>query len=187
MVSQQVLLESVPRSLEEESAIPDDITYITHEPDFNSEAIKLPVIQVLRTAVTNVNETNTDFVGYNRDESDRITDELYERLYVMDLTVAIWTADGSVYDNAGLPNEVRTSLYKHDYDGPQKPFTYENGEPIDDVWRVSLTNTRENDDVTYTPTLRVHEQDLRVWAAETIESPIEQDIITEVTEDVSVN
>lgn len=185
MVSQQELLESIPRTFENDSSIPDSVTYITHEPDFSSEAIKLPIIQVLRTTVTNVDDTNTDFIGYIRDEDDRITDRLYERLYVMDLTVAVWTADGSVYDNAGIPEAVRSSLYKHDYDGPKKSLIDENGDPIDDVWRVSLTNTREEDDVTYTPTLRVHEQDIRVWASEVFESPVEEETIVEANENVS--
>ena len=185
MVSQQELLESIPRSLESDSDIPDNITYITYEPDFDSEAIKLPIIQVLRTTVTTVDDTNTDFVGYNRNDSDRIIGKLYERLYVMDFTIAIWTADGSVYDNAGIPEAVRTRLYKHDYDGPQESLIDENGDPIDDVWRVALTNTRENDDVTYTPTLRVHEQDVRVWAGETIEVPVEEPIIDETDQTVS--
>ncbi len=185
MVSQQELLESIPRSLESDSDIPDNVTYITHEPDFDSEAIKLPIIQVLRTTVTNVDDTNTDFVGYSRDESDRIISKLYENLYVMDLTIAIWTADGSVYDNAGIPEVVRTRLYKHDYDGPEESLIDESGNPIDDVWRVALTNTRENDNKTYTPTLRVHEQDMRVWAGETIEVPVEESIVEETDQTVS--
>lgn len=187
MVSQQDVIDSIVRTLDTDPSIPDSITYISYEPDFTSDAIKLPIIQVLRNSVTRVDETNTDFVGYKRDNSSSITDRVYERLYVMDLTISVWTADGSVYEDIGIEETVRNSLYKHDFDGPKKPLLDSSGNPIDDVWNVKMTNTRENDNVTFTPTLRITEQDMRVWAGETFDDPVTDDTSSGSSENITLN
>jgi len=186
MVSTQEVIDAIIRALETSNVVTDDASYIDHDPDITTEAIKLPVIQVSPNTKNRISDENTDFVGLKEGESDSTAREVYEALYALDVTIAAWTAEGSQYSGREIQESITEVLFKYETSGMNEPLKKSDGSVIDGIWRLAVQTGEQNDDLNTTPTLRRWRKTVIVSMSETFESE-KQDIITEATEDVSVN
>lgn len=166
MVRPQEIIEAVLFTLQNEADIPDAANFVGYTPDINSESIKLPLVEVSPGPQTHISESNTDFVGYKTDDSGREIGRIYESLYTLQLTVAVWTAHGSRFSPREISNAVRDGLYAHDTAGPSRPLRNPDGSPVDEVWRFALQDGEQTDDLTTSPTLRRWQQNVVVSASE---------------------
>lgn len=186
MVSTQEVIDAIIYALESSDVITDDASYIDHDPDITTEAIKLPVIQVSPNIKNRISDENTDFIGLVDGESENSVKEVYEALYTLDVTIAAWTAEGSQYSGREIQESITEALFKYETSGMDEPLKKSDGSVIDDIWRFTVQTGEQNDDLNTTPTLRRWRKTVVVSMSETFESE-EQDTITEATEDVSVN
>jgi hypothetical protein len=186
MVSTQEVIDAIIYALESSDVVTDDASYIDHDPDITTEAIKLPVIQVSPNIKNRISDENTDFIGLVDGESENSVKEVYEALYTLDVTIAAWTAEGSQYSGRKIQESITEALFEYETSGMNEPLKKSNGSAIDDIWRFTVQTGEQNDDLNTTPTLRRWRKTVIVSMSETFESE-EQDIITEATEDVSVN
>jgi hypothetical protein len=166
MVRPQQLIESVLYTLQQSNAIPDSTNFVGYTPDINSQSIKLPLIEVSTGIQNQLSESNTDFVGFKTDDSGNDIGRIYETLYTLEITVAIWTAHGSKFSPRNISDAVRDALYAHDTAGPAQPLRHPDGSPVDEVWRFALQDGEQTDDLTTSPTLRRWQQNVVVSASE---------------------
>lgn len=186
MVSTQEVIDAIIYALESSDVITDDASYIDHDPDITTEAIKLPVIQVSPNIKNRISDENTDFIGLVDGESENSVKEVYEALYTLDVTIAAWTAEGSQYSGREIQESITEALFKYETSGMDEPLKKSDGSVIDDIWRFTVQTGEQNDDLNTTPTLRRWRKTVVVSMSETFESE-EQDTITGAAEDVSVN
>jgi hypothetical protein len=186
MVSTQEVIDAIIYALESSDVITDDASYIDHDPDITTEAIKLPVIQVSPNIKNRISDENTDFIGLVDGESENSVKEVYEALYTLDVTIAAWTAEGSQYSGREIQESITEALFKYETSGMDEPLKKSDGSVIDDIWRFTVQTGEQNDDLNTTPTLRRWRKTVIVSMSETFESE-EQDTITGAAEDVSVN
>jgi len=186
MVSTQEVIDAIIYALESSDVVTDDASYIDHDPDITTEAIKLPVIQVSPNIKNRISDENTDFIGLVDGESENSVKEVYEALYTLDVTIAAWTAEGSQYSGREIQESITEALFKYETSGMDEPLKKSDGSVIDDIWRFTVQTGEQNDDLNTTPTLRRWRKTVVVSMSETFESE-EQDTITGAAEDVSVN
>lgn len=185
MVSTQEVIDAIIYALETSDVVTDDASYIDHDPDITTEAIKLPVIQVSPNTKNRISDENTDFVGLKEGESDNTVIEVYEALYALDVTIAAWTAEGSQYSGRGIQESITEALFEYETSGMNEPLKKSDDSVIDDIWRFAVQTGEQNDDLNTTPTLRRWQKTVVVSMSETFESA-EKDSITETAESVSV-
>jgi len=166
MVRPQELIEGVLYTLQQSDSLSSSVNFIGYEPDIDSEPIKLPMIEVSPGIQENISEMNTDFIGMETDDSGREVAEIYESLYTLEINVAIWTAHGSKFSPREISNTVRDELYSHDTSGPGKPLRNSDDSSIDEVWRFSLQEGEQTDNLGTSPTLRRWQQSILVSASE---------------------
>lgn len=166
MVRPQEIIESVLLTLKQNADLPSAANYVGYTPDINSESIKLPLVEVSPGPQSNLSEMNTDFVGFETDDQGNQIGKIYESLYTLQLTVAVWTAHGSKFTPREMSNAVRDALYAHATAGPNEPLQNPDGTTLDEVWRFALQEGEQADDLTTSPTLRRWEQDLIISASE---------------------
>lgn len=178
MVRPQEIVDSVLYTLQQSDDIPDDTNFLGFEPDIENQAIKLPLIEVSTGVQTDLSEINTDFVSFVEDESGNHVGRVYETLYVIEITVAVWTAAGSKYDAREIGNYVRDALYQHDTAGPGRPLQNPDGSSVNEVWRFIVESGEQTDDFSTSPTLRRWEQRLAISASEqyTTDEPFIEDV-----------
>jgi len=186
MVSTQEVIDAIIYALESSDVVTDDASYIDHDPDITTEAIKLPVIQVSPNIKNRISDENTDFIGLVDGESENSVKEVYEALYTLDVTIAAWTAEGSQYSGREIQESITEALFKYETSGMNEPLKKSDGSVVDDIWRFTVQTGEQNDDLNTTPTLRRWRKTVVVSMSETFESE-EQDTITGADEDVSVN
>lgn len=166
MVRPQEIIEAVLVTLQNHDDIPSAANFVGYTPDINSESIKLPLIEVSPGTQNQLSEMNTDFVGFKTDESGRDVGRIYESLYTLQITVAVWTAHGSKFSPREISNAVRDALYAHETSGPDRPLRNPDGSPVDEVWRFDLLEGEQTDDLTTSPTLRRWQQNIVINASE---------------------
>jgi hypothetical protein len=176
MVRPKELVEALLYTLQQSDSLPDAANFVGYEPDIQSESIKLPLVEVSLSTQFEIDESNTDFIGYKYDSDGRELGRIYESLYSQELTVAVWTAHGSKYSPRELGDVVRDELYNHETQGPGNPLRHpEDGRVLDEVWRVSIIEGAHTDELGRSPTLRRWEETLEISASEqyvTDEDPI---------------
>lgn len=188
MVRPQELVESVLYSLQQNSELPSESTFVGYEPDIDSEPISLPMIQVDPDGdMVDETRTNTQFVQYKRDKSGTITGKLYERLYSIEITVAVWTAHGSQYDPRNIGDIIRGELFQYDTSGPAKSLAKPDGTPIDEVWNFTVNSARQTDNLGTSPTLRRWQQSIIISASETYVEEVSEPLIEVTDNNTNVN
>lgn len=177
MARPQDIIEAVLYTLQSHPDIPERTSFVGYEPNIDTESIKLPLIEVSPLTQTNISEMNTDFVGFKEDSNGNQIGRIYESLYQFEITVAVWTAQGSKFSPRDMSDSVRDALYAHETAGPNKPLMKEDGTPLDEVWRFSIMDGEQIDDMGTSPTLRRWEQNVVINASEQYvtdeEDPIE--------------
>lgn len=185
MVRPRELVEAVLYTLQQSGDFPDSTNFVGYQPDINSESIKLPLVEVSTGPTVEVSEMNTDFIRFKKDADGNDIGRIYESLYTLDLDIAVWTAHGSKYSPRKLSDSVRDNLYTHETGGPSKPLQNPDGSPVDEVWRFSVEDGEQTDDLNTSPTLRRWQQTAVVSASERYvtdgESPVQSINLTEDT------
>lgn len=167
MVRPKELVEAVLYTLQQSNDFPEATNFVGYEPDINSESIKLPLIEVSLATQVEIDETNTDFIGFKTDDSGRDIGRIYETLYTQELNIAVWTAHGSRYSPRDMGDTVRDELYAHSTGGPNEPLRHpEDGRVLDEVWRFRITEGAHTDDLGTSPTLRRWQETVQISASE---------------------
>jgi hypothetical protein len=166
MVRPQEIIEGVLHTLKESDAIPDSTNFVGFKPDPDTQSIKLPLIEVSPGPKSPVREMNTEFVKFRTDSDGNQVGEVYESLYRLQLTINVWTAHGSKYSPRDIMDSVRDELYKHKTAGPQQPLRFPDGSPVNEVWRFSMQQGDQTDDLGMSPTLRQTTKTVVVSASE---------------------
>lgn len=167
MTRPQELVEGVLYTLQKSDKLPDKMSFIGYEPDIESEPIKLPIIEVDMGTQVSIDEVNTDFVGFEEDESGNDVGRIYQTLYTQELRVSVWTAQDSRYDPRDISDDVRTELYSHVTSGPGKPLRHPDDDRIlGDTFRIWMTEGEHTDDLSTSPSLRRWEITMFISASE---------------------
>lgn len=166
MVRPDDLVGAVIRSLKRSGRLPEAANYMDHEPAINTEAVKLPVVAVSPETQVRVSETNSDLVGYKEDDDGNRVGRIYQSLYELPLNVAVWTAQDSRYDARELGQAIRDTLYEHDTKAEAADLHYDDGEPIDELWRFRVSQGEHTNDLTTSPPLRRWQQNITLSASE---------------------
>lgn len=153
------VIERVVLAVKESGRLPDETNYVGYEPNMDTEAIKLPLLEVVTISQARIAEHNTDEVGVVEDDSGNSVGRVFDALYQLTIEVNIWTAHGSKYDPNVLGDKVYTALYEYDSHGPDRNLA-------DEIWRVRLGDGEPDEDFTTSPTLRRWSQTVDIWAHE---------------------
>lgn len=153
------VIETVVDALRSSDNLPDGVNFVGYEPNIETEAIKLPVLEVSIDGEVRLDEENTDFIGTIQDDNGNDVGRVFESLYQLTLEVNIWTAQGSAYDPRELGDAVYGTLYNYDSAGPAVTLN-------DEIWRVRVGDGETDDDLTTSPTLRRWSQELDIWSSE---------------------
>lgn len=167
------VIKEVVSAIEDSGRLPDSTNFVGYEPNIDTEAIKLPLLEVNTMSSARIAEHNTDEQGVITDDSGNEVGRVYHALYNLTLEVNVWTAQGSKFDPDALGDQVYSALYQYDSSGPAQPLA-------DDVWRVLLGDGSPDPDFTTSPTLRRWSQELDIWAFETFTT--DEDYIVNVVE-----
>lgn len=165
------LIAIVVDALRDSGNLPSSMNYVGYEPNIDTDAIKLPLLEVDVVSEARIDSSNTDVQGYIEDDAGNRVGRVFHALYNLTLEVNVWTAQGSKHDPKDLGDTVYATLYKYDDAGPGDDLS-------DDVWRVRLGDGETDDDFTTSPTLRRWSQQLDLWAFE--EFTTDEDYITGV-------
>lgn len=166
MVRPKQLVESILYVLKNEADLPDHSSFVGYEPDIDSESLKLPLIEVSMGVQVEIDESNTDFVGFRKDDDGNNIGRVYETLYSQELNVSVWTAQGSKYSPRKMSSAVRDALYNYTTTGPQETLPHPDIGPLDEVWRVKVTEGEHTDDLGTSPTLRRWREIVQINASE---------------------
>lgn len=166
MVRPKEIVESILYVLQNSNAFPENTNFVGYEPDINSESIKLPLIEISMNLQSEINEMNTDFVGFRTDDNGNDIGEVYQSDYTQDISVAVWTAHGSRYSPRTLSDSVRDELYEYTNKGPDKSLPHPDIGQLDDVWKFQIVEGEHTDDLGTSPTLRRWQQIVEVSASE---------------------
>jgi len=182
MAKPQELLHSIYLSIEESvgSDLPQELDTVFHTADQRgSDSDKnLPLLEFNILSTDRIANSNTDFVGFVKDDEGNEVGRIYDMLYSMQIQIELWTAQGSEYDPNYLGSAIRESLYPHDSKAYGKPFVDTQGNPLSSVWKFKLLTGGRNDDIMTTPTARKWEQNVRIWSYERFDTT--EDYITNV-------
>lgn len=165
------LVETVAGAIEDSGRLPDSTNYVGYEPDMDSEAIKLPLVEVSATSEARIDDHNTDEQCHIYDDDGNAVGRVYHSLYQLTIDVSVWTAQGSRYDPRDLGDAVYRALYQYDSSGP-------GGDLATEVWRVRVGDGGPDEDFGTSPTLRRWSQEVDIWAYEEFTS--DEDYIVNV-------
>lgn len=167
MVRPNELVEAVLYTLQQSENIPDAAKFVGYEPDINSQPIKLPLIEVSLSTQFELNEENSDFVGYVTDSAGNQIGRKFESLYEQELTIAAWTVHDSSYDPREIGSVVRDEIYAHTTEGPNQPLRHPDDDRVlDEVWKITVTEGEHTDDLGTSPLLRRWEEIITISASE---------------------
>lgn len=162
----QELVDAVIRKLDSASELPDKINYLDHVADFDTEAVKLPIVQVTTGQMTDENLKNKDFIEFVEDDDGNVTAKKFERLYRLIIEVEVFSAEGSSFDERDLGTLVRDELYKLSTSGAAERLLDENSDILDEVWKVSILSAEQTDDLSTSPPLRRWSQTIAISSSE---------------------
>lgn len=168
MATPHEILTTVRDTLDNSASVPDSVNYLVAEYDASGEDanVSLPVVQLTAVGVVNLNEFNTDLVGYVTDSNGNQVGRRYHSEYQMEVQVDVMTVDGRTEANESiepLTKAVRNELYKYDSAGPDNTL-----DP--DVWRFHVDDAERADNLSTTPAIRRWRQDLSCWSHEVFET-----------------
>lgn len=161
--------------------VSDRVSFVKHELDSEGEDsdVYLPIVEIQPITMINLNDFNTDFVGYKHDEDGNQIGRIYQSRYEMDVQLDVWTAARSEDDPNEIGGEIRTTLYPYTSSVSEKEFP-------GDVWKFSFLEGNPNQDLTMSPSVRRWEQDIEIWSYEQFDTT--EDYITGVSyPDVTVS
>lgn len=165
------VIESLVGAVKDTGRLPSEMNYVGYEPNIDTEAIKLPMLEVNTLSEARISEHNTDEVGVKQDSDGNDVGRVFHALYQLTVEVNVWTAQGSKYDPDVLGDQVYASLYNYDSSGPKRSLA-------DDVWRVRVGDGEPDPDFATSPTLRRWSQEVEVWAYESFS--VDEDYIVNV-------
>lgn len=160
MARPRELIEAVVSAIQSAGTLPSGTNYVGYEPNIDTEAIKLPLLEVVTVSEARIDDHNTDFQGVIEDDNGNAVGQVFHALYNLTIEVNIWTAHGSQYDPDVLGDAVYSALYQYDSAGPDLDLH-------DDIWRVRVGDGEPDEDFTTSPTLRRWSQEVDLWAYET--------------------
>lgn len=167
MVRPQGIIDGVLYALQRSDNLPDNTNFVGYTPDIDSEAIKLPLIEVSPGPQEKISVSNSEFVRFRTDSDGNDIGKVYEACYNIEITVAAWTAQGSKYSPREMGNIVRDELYRYETAGPnQKLLDPEDDSTIDEVWNFAMQQGEQTDDLNTSPTLRRWQQQVLISASE---------------------
>lgn len=167
MVRPKELVEAVLYTLQQSTDLPDAANFVGYEPDINSESIKLPLVEVSLATQIEIDESNTDFIGFKTDSNGNDIGRIYESMYMQELNVSVWTAQGSKYSPREMGNTIRDELYAHTTVGANKPLRHpDDDRELDEVWRFKIIEGSHTDDLGTSPILRRWEEIIQISASE---------------------
>lgn len=154
------VIEVVVNAVKQSGRLPDSTNYVGYEPNIDTDAIKLPLLEVVTTSEARISDHNTDEQGEILDDEGNSVARVFHAMYQLSIEVNIWTAEGSRYDPNVLGDEVFAALYNYDSAGPSKKLA-------DEIWRVRVGDGSPDEDFSTSPTLRRWSQEVDIWAYET--------------------
>lgn len=167
MVQPQEIVNGLVNAVKQSDELPDETNFINFEPDIESNPVKLPLVQVSSDSKVNVDDSNSNFIGFTEDSDENNTGRIFQTLYTQEFTIASWTAQGSKFEAHEVGDSVRRALLPHTTAGPEQPLINpETGDKLDDVWNVKLLETQRTDDLGTSPTLRQRTEIVEVSASE---------------------
>jgi len=166
MVRAREILDAIIYELKESPSIPDALSYIDREPDIDTDAIKLPVLEVSLIDTTKDRDLTSDFVGFKKDDSGRDVGRVYHSSYLARIEISVWTAQGSRYDPEELSDRVRTVLYRFDTQVNNEPLVHPEKGELTEIWDFAVEDGSHTDDLTTTPPLRKWTERIEVYAIE---------------------
>jgi len=166
------VIEVIVSAVKNSGRLPSSTNYVGYQPNIDTEAIKLPLLEVTTVSEARIDDHNTDEVGVIEDDNGNAVGRVFHALYNLTIEVNVWTAHGSQYDPNQLGDEVYAALYNYDSAGPGVNLH-------DDIWRVRVGDGEPDEDFTTSPTLRRWSQEVDIWAYETFTT--DEDYIVNVT------
>lgn len=165
------VIEAVVSAVKNSGKLPDKTNYVGYEPNIDTEAIKLPLLEVVTVSSARIADHNTDEQGVIEDDNGNAVGRVFHSLYQLTIEVNVWTAQGSRYDPNVLGDGVYSALYNYDSAGPSEDLA-------DDIWRVRIGDGGPDEDFGTSPTLRRWSQEVDIWAYETFTT--DEDYIVDV-------
>ncbi len=164
MATPSEILEKLKEELKNSSDIPDSVSYILQQYDGggNEADVSIPVIQLQTISALSLNNFNTDFIRYKKDDEGNEIGRVYHSEYTLTIQLDILTVDNRTNkdeDISSLVKAVRTALYKFDSAGPAQNLD-------DSVWKFQLDEGERADNLQSTPTVRRWVQDINCWSYE---------------------
>lgn len=153
------VIEALVAAIKDSGRLPDKTNYVGYEPNIDTEAIKLPLLEVSTVTEARISEHNSDRQGVIEDDNGNAVGRVYHALYQLTVEVNVWTAQGSKYDPDRLGDGVFSALYQYDSSGPSVSLD-------DEIWRLRVGDGETDDDFTTSPTLRRWSQEVDIWAEE---------------------
>jgi len=146
----QEVLDAIVRALEQSPGF-DGGSYATEEldPSGAGNRYEQPIVTLQPTSTVRADQWNTDRVGYTTDDQGNRTGEIYEATFdPMDVQADIWVAAGNTQlDATALGGDFKRALYRHDSQGPEKPFPDGDGGTVDDLKEFLIGEGRRQDDL----------------------------------------
>lgn len=165
------IIQEIVSAIQSSGQLPSETNYVGYEPNIDTEAIKLPLIEVVTVSEARINDHNSDKQGVIRDDNGNAVAKVYHALYQLTLEVNVWTAHGSKHDPNVLGDSIYNALYPYDSTGPAQDLG-------DDIWRVEVGDGSPDEDFSTSPTLRRWSQEVNVWAYEAFQT--DEDYIVNV-------
>lgn len=180
MTTPRESLEAVTRAVDNSGELPSEMGVVLRDADMESDDadVNLPLLEVQPIEVDNVVVHNTDLVGFITDDNGNRTGRIYYSEYEMNISLDIWTVEDGGYDPDDLGERLREALYPYSSYGPQKSFTDEDGNSIDQITYFRLDTGERTDDLIQTPTVRRWSQEVELWGCE--EFRTDEDYILDV-------
>jgi hypothetical protein len=184
MVQSREALKIIADTLRRSSKMPEEMSYILHEPDPDGEdsAVSVPVTVLQDTDTTRDDPSNSNFEGYLLNDSGERVGTVYETKWEMSLQIDIWTAAGSDYNVDKLGKELHEVLYAYDTRGPDKTFVDGTGEGRELIYDFTLQDSNRDDNLDQTPSVRRWRQLARVRGAERLTTTSDDPPVRNVTQ-----
>lgn len=192
MVTPLEALNRLKYGLEQSGELPDSVTYIVQEADFDgtNANLKLPVIQLTPVTSARITDFNTDQVSVVEDDNGNAIGRRFHAEYQMTIQIDVLTVDGRTRDDESiqsLSDSIRRALYQYDSAGIDNPVPDKNGKATDSIWRFVSNQGQRADDESMNPTLRRWRQDVDLWSYEEFTTTEDYIVSVNIPEDGDMN
>lgn len=152
---------------------PDNLDVILREPDTEgADAQKtLPLLYIELSETDRSTHHTTDRVGTAIDESTDEGQIVYGIDWEAEVTIEVWTVDGSGESVDALGEQVRRALSTYDSHLSGEPFRDDTGDAVDDITYFALQSGERADDLTQTPTVRRWRETATIYATRYVKTP----------------